>query len=260
MEPRHARPGKPRHARPTGSQAGRKPPLFAMVIGVIGEILITISLVLGLFVFWQVVWTSWEVNRQLNQAVAQFDKGLKPLPKQGNKLKIGEPRTDAPPVAKKGANGAALGKLHVPRWNAYVPMAEGVGLDVINQGYAGHYPTTQSLGEVGNFALAAHRLSYGNAFQYVHDLQVGDRIVAETPEAFLVYEVTSWEIVDPTKVEVLEPVPNQVGIQPTERLMTLTTCDPIWGNSHRYIVYTKYVHWVPRESGIPQELANTLKG
>ncbi|MCS4485115.1 class E sortase [Gleimia sp. 6138-11-ORH1] len=260
MEARHARHEKPRHAKPIEEQEKPKTPLFAALIGVVGEVLITISLVLGLFVFWQVVWTSWEVNRQLDQAVSQFDKALKPLPKQGNKLKIGEPRTDAPPVAKVDANGAPLGKLHVPRWNAIVPMAEGVGLDVINQGYAGHYPTTQALGEVGNFALAAHRLSYGNAFQYVHDLQVGDRIVAETSDAFFVYEVSSWEIVEPTQVEVLEPVPNQVGIQPTERLMTLTTCDPIWGNSHRYIVYTKYVHWVPRESGIPQELANTLKG
>lgn len=252
-----------RHVRPPElDEPGkrRKPPLYAQIIGVIGEILITISLVLGLFVFWQVVWTSWEANQAKNQMLHEFNQGNKPLPKQGNKLKIGEPRTDEPPVTAPGDYNNTFATLHVPRWNASIPMREGVGLDVINSGVAGHYPTTQALGEVGNFALAAHRLSYGNAFQYIHDLQVGDRVVAETKDGFLVYEIASYEIVPPTQVEVLEPVPNKVGETPTERYLTLTTCDPLWGNTNRYIVYTKYVHWVSRDSGIPKEISNMKIG
>lgn len=253
----------PRHAdnRPVtgGRHSRKKPPLFAQIIGVIGEILITISLVLGLFVFWQIVWTSWEVSAVADKAIADFEKSAKPLPKVGKKLKIGEPRTDAPPVSEPANYGEDFATLYVPSWNKEIPISEGTGLDIINAAKAGHYKETQQLGDLGNFAIAAHRLSYGNAFQNVHKLKKGDRIVAATKDNFLVYEVDHWEIVNPTDVEVLEPVPWKLGEQPTERLLTMTTCDPIWGNTHRYIVYTKFVHWMPRESGIPQELANMIK-
>lgn len=229
--------------------------MFYTILGVIGEILITMSLVLALFIFWQLYWTSWEVEGVREAAVTEFHNSISP-PTEGT----GEIRTDDPPAFEKVGNGDTIGVLHVTQWGMQIPIVEGTDQYLLDQAFAGHYPNTQQAGELGNFVIAAHRRSYGNNFRHIDTMQPGERLVVETKDAWIVYEVAKSEIVLDTATEVTYPVPHERGATPTERLMTMTSCSTAtggqFGNSHRYILYSKFQYWMPRDSGTPEELAD----
>lgn len=164
-------------------------------------------------------------------------------------------RTDDPPPVGEIPENEIYGVLHVPSWDfARIPIGQGVGQELLDGGNAGHYTETQQPGEVGNFAIAAHRTTYGNSFRYVHKLQPGDTFVVETADAFLVYEMTGHEIVTPDATRVLLPVPNEPGVEPTARTMTMTTCHPEYGNYERYIVWSEMQYWTAKEDGRPMVL------
>jgi len=235
----------------------RKPSLFIRFIGVLGELMITASLVIGLFIFWQLYWTTWEVEGDREQAIAHFEERLPEITEEDAPP---VPRTDDPPAFEPVGYGETIGILHIPVWdNMKVPIVHGTGQELLDQALGGHYETTQWPGELGNFAVAAHRRSYGNNFRHVDTLEEGTPVVMETSNAFLVYKVRYKEIVLPSQVDVVYPVPHEpLGTQPTERLLTMTTCSTEtggqFGNSHRYIVNLEFVHWTPRDEGLPAEL------
>ncbi len=237
-----------------GSRAGR---VALGGVGVLGELLITAGVLLGLFVVWQLWWTSVEAKDEAQTLMTDFHQTLPEAPRVA-----GELRTDEPPVPEAVAPGEMFGVLVVPEWygrtdNA-MPILEGTTQSVLDKAAAGHYTETQQVGEVGNFALAGHRRSHGNSFRYVNELEPGDQVVVETGNAWYVYEVTGHEVVLPTQVEVVAPVPNEPGAVPTERLLTLTTChSPTlgeYGNSHRWITYARFVGWMDRADGMPESV------
>ena len=237
-----------RRARPV---RGRRP--VAALVGFLGELLLTAGILLGLFVVWQVWWTDVAVSDDQAAAVQQIERSFE-TPSVDTSA---EPRTDAPPPAVAPvAPGEGFATLYVPRWGAdyRVPIAQGVGMDVLNTGSAGHYPDTAMPGDVGNFALAAHRQSYGAAFHAVDQLVEGDPIVVETAEAWLIYEVREDYIVRPQQVDVIAPVPADPAAEPTQRLLTFTTCHPLWSTRERWITHAELTGWVPRSEGKPAEL------
>ena len=242
------------HAHRSASRyrPGRPGPA-ARVVGVLGELLLTAGALLGLFVVWQVWWTDVVAARQQGAVVAQIEKDYAaPAVKEA-----AQPRTDPPPTVAPVAEGQGFATLHVPRWGSdyEVPVAEGVGLRaVLNTGAAGHYPGTAMPGDVGNFALAAHRQTHGAAFHDVDKLQPGDPIVVETADAWLVYRVTEHYVVTPDEVDVIAPVPGEPGAQPTARTLTLTTCHPLWSVAERWITHGELSEWYPRAEGMPAEL------
>ena len=61
-------------------------------------------------------------------------------------------------------------------------------------------------------------------------------------------------------VQVLDPVPNQPGVAPTTALLTLTSCDPRYGSTNRYIVYARLDRTVPRAQGLPPGLLDDPRG
>lgn len=227
--------------------------LARLAAGVFGEILLTAGALLGLFVVWQVWWTdviTADEQRSAVEAVEEtYDTAAVPRSTQ--------PRTDAPPSwTEEVSEGQPFATLHVPRWGPdyEVPVTEGVSLGVLNTGAAGHYPETGMPGQVGNFALAGHRQTYGAAFRHVDSLRIGDPLIVETAEAWLVYRVSENYIVSPDQVEVIAPTPRQPGVEPTERLITLTTCHPLWSVAQRWITHGTFEQWIPRSEGMPAEL------
>jgi sortase A len=108
---------------------------------------------------------------------------------------------------------------------------------------------------VGNFAVAGHRVTYGRPFNRVEELAPGDPVVVETREGWFVYRVRDTLIVTPDRVDVIEPVPQRPGAEPTERLLTLTTCHPMFSARERYIVHAVFDTWQPRAAGEPVALA-----
>ncbi|MDO4792056.1 MAG: class E sortase [Buchananella hordeovulneris] len=227
-----------------------------VIVGVVGELLMTAGVLLALFVFWQLFWTTWQAQTTMEQGLVHFREevaqGETPTEVAPEQIK----RRDEPPVYQRADDYAIFGTIHVPKWNHMaIPLAEGTYAGgLLDLGYAGHYSDTQQPGELGNFAVAGHRQTAGHNFRDVHKLVPGDPVIVETKDAWLVYRVFSHEIVDPSEVEVVAPVPRHPEQTPTKRLMTMTTCDPEWGNSHRYIVYTEFDYWLPRDAGLPSEM------
>lgn len=242
--------GPPRRTRPRRRRRG----FFSTLVGIIGELMITAGVLLGLFVVWQVWWTDVEAHSHQAEVLQEWDgrEDVVVAPDQE-----AEHRTDPPPVPEVGAEGDLIGTMRIPRLGQdyRVSIAHGVGMsDVLNQGYIGHYPDTQLPGEVGNFATAAHRLSYGAPYREIEQVVVGDSIIVETTEAYLVYEVVDTEVVLPSQVEVIAPVPNEPGVAPTERMITLTTCHPLFSAAERWITYGEFQYWIDKNDGKPAEL------
>jgi sortase A len=244
---------EPGPARPRARHLRRRSSTGPRVVGVLGELLLTAGVVLGLFVVWQIWWTDVVAGRQQDAVVAQIEKDYAaPAVKE-----TAQPRTDPPPTVAPVPEGQGFATLHVPRWGGdyEVPVTEGVGLrTVLNTGAAGHYPGTAMPGDVGNFALAAHRQTHGAAFHDVDKLQAGDPIVVETADAWLVYRVTEHYVVTPDEVDVIAPVPGEPGTQPTARTLTFTTCHPLWSVAQRWITHGELTEWYPRAEGMPAEL------
>lgn len=241
----------PREAENTTSKKAKRPPRFDFLTAV-GELLMTAGAIVALFAFWQVYVTDWQVAAATDQQLEQFQEEIKPAPQR---IATDERTDDPPPFAPVGY-GQVLGALHIPEWNhMIVPVREGTGNDVLDTGAAGHYKDTAQPGAVGNFAVAAHRRSYGSNFRRIDTLKEGSFVVMETKDAWLVYRFSSKKIVDPHESDVILPVPDQPDAQPTQRLLTMTTCHPEYGNSERYIVHLELDHWVPHDAGIPKEIA-----
>lgn len=227
------------------------------VIGVLGELLLTAGVVVLLFLGWQ-VWLNDMVigNQQQHEAIElsqSWDKGEGRAPAREDRPDPGEP-----PVTAAPANAVTFGTLIVPRFGSdwTRPIAEGVSIEeVLNRRGIGHYPTTQMPGEIGNMALAAHRTGWGSPFIDVDKLRVGDSIYVETEAGWYRYEFRSLEYVSPSGVGVLDPVPQFAGATPTDRIITLTSCNPLHSIAERIIAYGVYDTWYPRAGGPPEEIA-----
>ncbi len=158
------------------------------------------------------------------------------------------------PAAPAVGNGVAV--LHIPRFGSgYAPVVvNGVSDSALRQG-PGHYPGTAWPGEVGNFVVSGHRTTYGHPFNRLDELRVGEPVVVEVRDRYFVYRVTGSDVVDPTRTDVILPVPGQPGVQPTKSLLTFTTCNPKYSASTRLIVFGELTGTWLKSAGQPPELA-----
>ena len=237
------------------SASRSKPSLLSRIIGVIGEILITLGIIIALFIVWQLWWTTVIANCNQNSEISQIQS------KWGNpnSQKVGKPRYDDPPAARHTKTvGDLEGIIYIPLFgnNWRYTIKYGVELEaVLDTGSFGHNNDTAFVGEIGNFAIAGHRLTYGNSMKDAPDIKDGDSIIIQTENAYYVYKQIKQEIVKPTEVRVISPNPFNPDYEPTERLLSITTCDPPLVSNNRLIVFAKYDHWVDPKDGVPAELA-----
>ena len=145
----------------------------------------------------------------------------------------------APGAPVPPAPGGAFAFLHVPRlgedWTRAV--VEGVDPEHLETG-PGHYPGTAHPGEVGNFAVAGHRVGQGSPFLDLDSLQRGDAVVVETADTWHVYRVTTTTVVAPTETWVVAPTPGGPPDGPaTGAFLTLTTCHPEFSDRERLVVH-----------------------
>lgn len=153
------------------------------------------------------------------------------------------PEEEAPSELAESGMGDAQWLIRIPAlgddwvW----PVIAGIGVEDLKRG-VGWYPTTSQPGEVGNFALAGHRVTNGEPFRRLLELDVGVEVVIETRDSFLTYELTSSArqlTVQDTESWVLDPVPGHEGVQPTESLITLTTCEDLFHSPDRSVAFGK---------------------
>jgi sortase A len=249
---------------------------------VVGELLITAGVLLGLFVVWQLWWTDVIAGQAQQRIVADlgWPSALPIVPDPTSTATAdptGDPTADptsdptstpppAPvqnrtpaPVIKEPRHATTFAVLFVPRWGGKaMPISEGTTKhDVLDALGIGHYEHTAMPGAIGNFAVAGHRTTYAKPFNRVAELKVGDPIVVRTPDTWYVYRVVSTEIVKPTDLAVIAPVADHPGRVPTEATMTMTTCHPMFSGRERFIVHSVLDYWVGVSQGTPVELAGT---
>lgn len=255
-------PRRSSHPAPRGATGGTRPRRRISVVGVLGELLITAGLLVLAFLGWQVwlgdIIVGGQMNAEGQEQSQVWNADYSDLPPSES----ADPGLTAePPVTAAVSPTAQFANLIVPRFGGdyYRPIAEGIGTtEVLNKGFIGHYPTTQLPGEVGNFALASHRSSGGGNFHNLHQLVVGDKIYVETADGWYEYVFRNLEYVRPTGVGVLNPVPQAEGVDPTERYITLTTCNPFFSTAERLIAYGTYEAFYPRAGGIPAGIATDV--
>lgn len=141
------------------------------------------------------------------------------------------------PALPASADGTGVARLYFPtlgRDQVHV-VVEGVSHEDLKKG-PGHYPGTALPGQIGNVVISGHRTTYGAPFNRLDELHVGDPIVLETRTTFFTYSVQRLFVVQPSAIGVTYPVPDKAGAVPTQRLLTLTTCNPKYSASTRLIV------------------------
>ncbi|MDY0908082.1 class E sortase [Microbacterium sp. CFBP9034] len=251
------------HAGDAGTRGDRaRPRRRASVLGVIGELLITAGVITLLYVVWQ-LWVGDMIygaernatGHELSEVWAQ--EFVPPPTATAEPEDPDAPVTAEPVILAEPGDGEEFGVLHVPRFGSdyAVPMAGGVTrantLDPIG---IGHYPGTSMPGEPGNFAVAAHRTTWGKPFNRIADLHVGDAIVVETQEGWYTYRFRTLEYVTPDEVEVLLPVPQALDVPAGTPYMTMTSCSPMYSLAERIVAYGVFDSFTPRSAGAPASL------
>ncbi|MET7976818.1 class E sortase [Streptomyces mirabilis] len=220
---------------------------IAMAVSILGELLITAGLVLGLFVVYSLWWTNVVADRKAD--------------KQGDKVRDNWAQDKSGPGALDTKDG--IGFLHVPSMkNGEVLVEKGTSTKVLNDGVAGYYidpvkATLPMTDKTGNFTLAAHRDGHGAKFHNIDKIKTGDPIVFETKDDWYVYKVFS--ILPETSkynVKVLQSLPKQSGKTKPGHYITLTTCTPVYTSEYRYIVWGELerVQKVDSARTLPKEL------
>jgi sortase A len=198
------------------------------VIRTVGEVCITLGMILLLFAAYEVWGKTAAVNahqNDLNSQLAQDWNGPTAAPSAST-----GPKADVLPPP----DGKAIARLYIPRMNKQWIVVQGVTPADIRFA-PGHYPTSAMPGQIGNFSVAGHRTPA--IFWDLDQIHTGDDIVVETKDYWYVYKASQTEIVSPHAVQVVAPVPNQPGKKPTQEMITLTTCNPKFNNYQRLIIH-----------------------
>ncbi|PPF18647.1 class E sortase [Rathayibacter sp. AY1D7] len=244
--------------RPRAKRRRARPVRRLSFFGVVGELLMTAGVLVLLFLAWQLWWNDAVIaGRQTTQAAelreTWSDSSPAPQPTEAAPAE--------PVVASVAALDTSFGNLYIPRYGeGWVrTIAEGIDAEnVLDEGSIGHYPGTQMPGQAGNFALAAHRSAYGGGMHLIDELQLGDPIYIETADGWYTYRFRNLEYVQPSDVQVIDPVPWTPDAAPTDRLITLTSCNPLYSTAERIIAYGVFDSFQPRSAGAPAEIAASL--
>jgi len=143
--------------------------------------------------------------------------------------------------------GTATAIVEIPRFgHSYaVPVFEGTGEDILAAGY-GHFLGTAGPGQVGNYVIAAHRVTHGEPLRNMPELVAGDEIDIVTKRTTFVYRLVTGGaalVVPMTTRWVTTPLPhNPAGgteppQHPGERLITLTTCAELFHTDNRMVAF-----------------------
>ncbi|MCL2483330.1 MAG: sortase [Propionibacteriaceae bacterium] len=117
-----------------------------------------------------------------------------------------------------------------------VPIVSGTSFASLRHG-VGWYEGSALPGQVGNFAVAGHRLGWGQPFAHLDRLQVGDQLQVTAQGTTYTYTViTGPTVVSDKQSDALASVPAAAGRVPSKALLTLTTAASLLPSPHRLVV------------------------
>lgn len=160
------------------------------------------------------------------------------------------------PELARPAEGSLLGRVEIGRLNLSAIVREGVDAKTLSNA-VGHVPSTALPGQVGNFAIAAHR---DTLFRALKDIKKDDLVTFQSAKGSYSYKVVATKIVRPSDVSVLRsdgggvipPGAQQDQLAESNRLLTMITCYPFYyvGSApKRFIVEAELVP--PRSGSVP---------
>ncbi|WP_327284338.1 MULTISPECIES: class E sortase [unclassified Streptomyces] len=240
----------------------RRDVVLRLVVRTFSEVCLTAGTLIVLFVAYVLLWTGVKADRAMDGEMARMrDRWAAapapPAAPSGGPSAAPQPAT-APPAREEAAYppGQAFAEMYIPRfgpdWNK--PVLEGTGTDLLKKGL-GHYAGTARLGATGNFSVAGHRRTYGDPFKDVPELRPGDAVILKDATTWYTYTVRSEPLrTAPTDVAVVDPVPHGSPFTAPGRYLTLTTCDPEWGHSHRLVVWAELTRTRTLAQGRPEGL------
>ena len=239
-------PAPPARSRTSGGDAVR------LVLRGIGQTLVTAGLVVLLFVVYEV----WVTNLFAHAAQAKVHTALE------NEWATGQDPLSLPGGSQNGIPiGKGIANIYIPRLGRdfAFTVVQGTGADSLEKG-PGHYLGTALPGQVGDFAMAGHRVGKGEPFLNLDHLKPGDSVIIETKQSWFVYRVEGdaktgnisakdahgvpgREVVYPDDGNVILPVPDNPGLAPgpNDHYLTMTTCHPKFTATQRMVVHAQLV-------------------
>ncbi|MER7403262.1 class E sortase [Streptomyces sp. NPDC000070] len=220
-----------------------------VIVRTLSELCVTVGSVIVLFVVYVLFWTGVKADDVM-------DDQIELLRKEWSKTRPTERSPASPPKPAPYAKGKPFAIMYIPRlgftWNK--PVLEGTATGTLKKGL-GHYAETAQLGRKGNFAVAGHRRTHGDPFKDFPKLRRGDAVVLTDGTTWFTYRIDKGpHKTVPSDIEVIDPVPRTSGYTRPGRYLTLTTCEPEWGHSHRLIVWAHLDSTQPVEAGKPEAL------
>lgn len=225
--------------------------------GILGEILITIGVVVLLYVVWQLWIGDAIVDARSKAEAAGISHTWEEAAKENPITTEVSPKdskyntvTAPPPAMEQPTNGEVFAQIYIPRLFGTDAFSIAGGTDPetsLNVGMMGHYDSTAMPGEDGNFVFAGHRSGpWGAPLKDMPKLKIGDAIVVETEAGWYTYRYRNMEYVWPTAGEVLLPTPQDPTAGITGKYLTMTTCSPRFGIAERLIGYAVFESFTPR--------------
>lgn len=201
------------------------------VIRVSGEIMLTAGAICLLFVGYLVWGTSLREASAQRQLTGELNQQWRQqAPARGDAI-------DASGEQFNLTTGEPFAFITIPAFGAHwrFTLIQGTAMAQLDVS-PGHVPGTQWPGQLGNFAVAGHRVTAGSPFWSLPSLRDGDLVYIQTKLDNFTYRVIGKKWVSPTDLGVLDAVPGHPRQHPVERMITLITCDPAWTGTHRVIV------------------------
>lgn len=201
-----------------------------MLVSGLGQTLITLGALVLLLCVFELWITGLSTARDQSRLSRDLERSWAQTAPAGTSTPAAT--TPSPPPAL----GSAFARLHLPTLDdGDLVVVEGVGVADLKRG-PGHLPGSAAPGELGNMVLSGHRSTYGAPFADLDRLRAGDPVVVQTRDSWVTYRVRELEVVDPTDVGVVLPVPRRPGAAPESGRFTLTTCHPRYSARQRLIV------------------------
>ncbi|NMM85923.1 hypothetical protein B2J88_16370 [Rhodococcus sp. SRB_17] len=245
---------------------------------VLGDSLLTLGLIGALFIVYEVYWTDISSDRKQRTVTEELDQ-----------VWAEQDSVQLRSTAYKAGGPVGFAKIRIPRFGSdfQITVVKGTSDADLEVG-PGQYEGSADPGQVGNFAVAGHRVGKGSPFNDIDALQTCDAVVVETSTHWYTYrvlpsadEVPAWgteprsdrctadpmpvaplpapyqrvlgqQVVDPNEVGVISPVPMDPRYAEAPEggvaLLTLTTCTPRFSATDRLVVQAMLVNTTAKDS------------
>lgn len=193
-------------------------------------------LVFGLLSCGYFAWEYWGTNITSDIAIAKVKKDMA---QEWQNPQAGEAAAPTPKV------DTPFALIRIPALGAdyEFPVVAGTTDYALARGI-GWYENTQLPGQVGNFAVAAHRATHTGPFERLLELNPGDKVIVETRDTIYTYELTTsardLTVTDTAGGWILDPNPGKTG-PATIAQITLMTCTDMFSSPNRSAAFGKLI-------------------